>query len=344
MKIKYAIRQLASLLMAVAAVLGSPLYGAEAKPVLKLEDAISSAFVYSTQMSINSKENNTLKEQMKFGSEATYYQYQTIYLTKAKNEQQKTMLQDKIARDVTYKYYDMLILQKEIEVLNRNIDISTKELRQSAIKNQKGQVNPITYQTQEIELMTLKTSKTSKEEELKNAQLYFKVVTGKDLMKYVLDENMAYEPFRIIGSVEGFINSKISIYLQYDKELAKLHEENIITEGAQPVLYTSYIKSKNDAETVSLQLEDQQKTLKQNLINAYSSLLSLEEQIEALNLKIEIADKNLKTAKLRHQGGLISDLEYNKQLVNKEKIQLDILKLIHQYNHTKENIEKPWTA
>ncbi|WP_070000445.1 TolC family protein [Cellulosilyticum sp. I15G10I2] len=342
MKAKNYLVRLAAVLISAVAGLTMPLYAAEQNPMLKLEDAIKSAIVYSTQVSINSKEHEALREQLKLNNSATYYQYQSLYLNKAKNEQQKKMLEDQITNDISNKYNTIIILQKEIQLLSKNIDIHSKELRQMAIKSQKGLVNPIQYQSKEIELINLKSSKQTKEEELKNAQVYFKIITGKDLTRYTLEDTIPYETFRIIGSTEGYINSKISIYLQYDKELAKLKEDNLLKEGDFPVFYADYLTNKTAAETVTLKLEDTQKTLKQSLINSYSSLLSLEEQIASSALQLEVLDKKLRTAEIRYRNQLISVIEYDKQVTAKQEAELNLLKLISQYNSSKEMIQKPW--
>ncbi len=343
MKFKNYLLKTASAVMIGVIALSTPLYAAEAKPVLKVEDAIKSAIAYSNEISINSIQYEALKEQLKL-NDTTYYQHQTIYLTKAKNEQQRKVVEDTIAHDIRTKYTDMLVMQKEISTLGKNIDIGSKELIQMSLKNKKGLVNPVLYQSKEIEVGSLKATKLSKEEELKNAQVYFKVITGKDVAKYTLDETISYEPFRIKGSVEGYINSKIEIYLQYDKELSKLKEDNVLREGDAPPTLADYLAKKGDAKTTTLKLEETQKNLKQSLITSYSALLSLEEQISSAKLQIDLMEKKLKSAELRYNAGMISVVEYDKQVVAKQEAELSLAKLINKYNGLSERIEKPWVA
>ncbi len=340
MKSKQYLTKLAAVLVSMISLVAMPLYATEQKATLKVEDAVKSALSYSNQMSINSKTNETLKEQMKLDNSTTYYQYQNIYLRKAQNEQQRKMLEDKIAMDVITKYNSIIIFEKEIQQISKNAEISSKELQQMSIKNKRGLVNPIMYQSKEIEAANLKASKAAKEEELKNAQTYFKVVTGKDVTKYTLDDMIHYEPFRITTSVEGYISSKIDIYLQYDKELAKLNQENVPVELG----YIKYITDKSTAESATLSLEDTQKTLKQTLINKYSSLVNLEEQINSLQSQLDLLDKKLKSVEMRYNAGMVSVVEYNKQEVAKQNVEIERLKLINSYNSLKETIQKPWVA
>ncbi|MDF2614756.1 MAG: putative multidrug efflux pump, outer membrane protein [Clostridia bacterium] len=344
MKVKAYLIKVVAAVVSVISLSAMPVYAADQKPVLKIEDAIKAAITYSTQISINSNQYDALKEQIKLNDSATYHEYQSIYLQKAQNEQQKQMIEDQIANDITNKYNTIIILQKEIQLINKNIEISTKELKQMEIKNKKGLVNPISYQSKEIDVINLKSSKTSKEEELKNAQAYFKIITGKDITQYSLDENIKYESFRIKGLVEGYASSKVDTYLKYDKELAKLKEDNLLTDGDAPIFLATYLTKKSAAEAETLTLEDKQKNLKQSLITNYSSLISLEEKINSLQLQFDILDKKTKSAALRYKAGMINVIEYDKQVVIKQELELEKLRSINTYNSLKESIQKPWVS
>lgn len=342
MKTKRYLTKLVIAAISVTSLFAMPLYAAEQKAVLKVEDAVKSAIAYSNQMSINSNEYEALKEQIKLNNSATYYEYQSIYLQRSKNEQEKKMIEDQIANDITNKYNTLIILQKELQSISKNIEVSSKELKQMELKHKKGLVNPISYQSKEIDVANLKTTKTAKEEELKNAQTYFNIITGKDIIKYSLDENIKFEPFRIKGLVEGYASSKVQEYLKYDKELAKLKEDNLLEDGDRPIFYADYLSSKSAAETVTLTLEEKQKNLKQSLITSYSSLINLEEQISSLQSQFDILDKKIKSAELRYKGGLLSVIEYDKQVLTKQELELKKLKSINNYNSLKESIQKPW--
>lgn len=329
-------------MISVTSVLTMPAYGANTKPILKAEDAIKSAISYSNQISINSSNNNALKEQLKFNDSTTYYEYQSIYLRKAKNDQQREMIEDQIASDIVDKYNTMIIMEKEINLISKNIDIASKELRQMTLQNKKGLINPVTYQSKEVDMTNLKNSRLAKEEALKNDQLYFRIITGKDVTKYTLDEQISFEPFRIEGLVEGYISSKVGVYLQYDKELANLRQDNILIEGAPAPTYASYLTDKSSATTAILTLEDTERNLKQTLIRNYGTLLNLEEQITNQKSQLLVLDKKLKSAELQYQAGLISVLAYDKELAVQQEGELQMMKLVSQYNSLKEAIQKPW--
>jgi outer membrane protein TolC len=338
---RYLIKWMA-VMISVASVLTMPAYGADTKPILKAEDAIKSAISYSNQISINSSNNNALKEQLKFNDSTTYYQYQSIYLQKAQNEQQREMIEDQIANDIVDQYNTMIIMGKEISLISKNIDIASKELRQMALQNKKGLINPVTYQSKEVEITNLKNNKLAKDEELKNAQLYFRIITGKDMTKYTLEDQIGFEPFRIAGLVEGYISSKVSLYLQYDKELADLRQDNILMEGAPAPTYASYLAEKSSATTALLTLEDKERNLKQTLISTYSTLLNLEEQINNQKSQLSVLDKKLKSAELHYKAGLMSVLAYDKELTAQKEAELQMMKLVSRYNSLKESIQKPW--
>ena len=338
MKIKKYVLKFAASILVVTSFLSIPVHAEEQKLTFKIEDAIKSAISYNVQMSINTKDNEALRNQLYMNDTTTYYDYQSIYLQKAQNEQQRKMLEDKIASDVTSRYNNILVLNKEIGKLSKDIEVSAKELKQMEVKNKNGLVNPVEYQKQEVALAASKTMKASKEEELKNAAAYFKLITGKDINRYVLDNTIKYEPFRITTSVEGYIDSKLDIYFKYDKELAELNAENFpVTQD-----YVTYVKGNNQAETSVLKFEDRQKQLKQRLMETYSNLVSLEEQINTLQPKLVVYDKELKSNEIRYKAGLISIIDYDKKMNEKQDVEIQILKLMMNYNTLKDKIQKPW--
>jgi len=342
MKSKRYLKQWVSIVLTFVLLCAVPLYAAEQKPVLKLEDAIKAAIIYSNQMVLNSKEQTTLKEQLKANQSAIYFVYQQTYLKKAKNEQQKQVVEDQIASDITDKYNAMLVLQREMDNLTKNIDIKAKELKQMQLKSKKGLINPITYQAKEVELEGLKTTKQAKIEELKNDQDYFKIITGKDLTQYSLDDTGSYEIFKIQGSVDGYLNSKISDYLKYDKALAELIGDNVILPGSAPPFYADYLENQYNADKGIITVEETQKNLKQTLINNYSTLLSIEQQIITVKSQLQLSNKKLKTVQLRYKAGLVSSLDYDKEVLAKQELELNLTNLINQYNVLKDSIQKPW--
>lgn len=337
------LKKLLAIIMIVPILGTTPLQAAQLKTVLSLSDAIDSAYTYSNQISLNSKEYDLLKEQLKAQEGGSFVTYQTAYLTKAKNQQQEQILKDQIASDITNRYNALVLLEKEIANLDASISLNTQKLKDMELKKKVGLVTATEYNSLSIQLDIQKNSRSAKIESLDNDQGYFKILTGKDLKQYSLDDVITYETFRIPGSIDSYINSKIAEYLKYDKDIVQLQSDNIITDGSTPMPWVTYLGQKYTIDKTISTLENTQKNLKQALITSYSSLLSLEEQITTLQEQLKLTEQKISNSKLQHKVGLITTLDYNSQLLSLQDIQYNLRKLINSYNLLKASIQKPWT-
>ncbi|MDF2595588.1 MAG: putative multidrug efflux pump, outer membrane protein [Clostridia bacterium] len=321
-----------------------PIYAAETNPVLTLDAAIESAYSYSNQISLNVKEKDVLKESLKAKEGSTYYNYYNTYLQKAKNEQQRAFIQDQIAYDITSRYNDLVLLEKEIAKLDTTIAIKNTEMNSQKLKKQLGLVSSLNYANTEVELDTLKITLAAKLESLNNDRSYFKLLTGKDLTQYVLDDTLSFEIFRIPGSIENYISDKINIQLKYDTEMAQLSAANILQEGDPAMPWSDYLDAKYQSDKTFSSLEDTKKTLRQSLLNSYASLLSVEEQIGTTKTQLTLAKKNLEMSKLQHEQGTITTADYQSQALSVQELEYTLRSSINNCISLKNSIEKPWAA
>ena len=339
---KTTIKKWFAITLAFSALCTTPLYAASDKPLLTLDEAVKSAFVYSNQVSLNSKENELLKEQLKALDGATYSTYQTTYLTKAKNEQQAQVLRDQITYDITNRYNNIILLQKEMENLDANIALNTQKLQDMYLKKDLGLVSTPEYNSTAIQLDIQKNTRAAKQESLNNDQAYFKILTGRNPVNYQLDETLKFESFRIPGLIDRYITNKIDEYLKYDQEILDLQSNSIITEGAPGMQWVTYLGKKYEIDSRLSTVENARKSLRQALISSYSTLLSLEEQIGTLQNQLILAKQQADISKLQYDVGLITGLDYNKQLLTISDAEYNLRKLITNYNTLKIGIQKPW--
>ncbi|WP_069999300.1 TolC family protein [Cellulosilyticum sp. I15G10I2] len=343
-KVKKHLKKMLVIGLSIVCLNALPIYATDARPVLTLEESIKSGTIYSNQIALNAQERDLLKERLKANQNNIYEVYQSIYLQKAKNENQAKVLKDQMTYDITNRYNAIVILEKELMHLEREIALKTKELMQMQARKEAGVITPVQYDSAAIELEDLKNSRQSKLEFLANEQSYFKLVTGKDLTKYILDDAFNYEIFRIPGSVDRYMDSKITEYLKYDQNLAQFAKDHIIIAGTPVVFYADYLDKKYTADKNLASLEDARKAMKDALMNSYSNLISLEEQISTLETKHQLVQKQAAIAKAHYEAGMSTALDYNKQILSLEAIELNIRKLITNYNVLKEVIQKPWMA
>ncbi|WP_070000259.1 TolC family protein [Cellulosilyticum sp. I15G10I2] len=341
---KISFKKLLTVFMSIVLLSALPLSAAELKPVLKLDDAVQSAFVRSNQVSLNVKEYDLLREQLKAIEGASFVSYQTMYLTKAKNEQQAQIIKDQITYDITNRYNALILLEKEIMNLDASIMINSKKLQTMALQKKLGLVSTLEFDNAQIQLDMQKSTHKAKLEALTNDQNHFKVLTGKDLSKYLLDDAISYEPFRITGSVENYTNNKAADYLKYDKDIVALQADNILQEGATPMPWAVYLGEKYKVDKNLSTLENNQEKIKQGLISSYSTLLSLEEQIATLQNQLKLIHNQLQIAKLQAEVGMITKLDYDTQLIKLQDTDYALIKLITNYNSLKTAIQKPWVS
>lgn len=338
------LKKLSLFILSFMLLMTSSLQAATPTNLLSLEQAIESAIRYSNDISLNYKQNELLKEQLNAIAGASFVDYQTVYLNKAKNEQQKQILKDRITYDITKRYQAMVLLQKEIENLNASIALNNQKLQHMALQKRLGLISKTQYEQFVIQLNMQKNTLSSKKEALLNDQNYFKILTGKDVSTYTLDDTLFYEPFRITGPIDSYINNKISQYLKYDKDLAELKSDNLLTAGSEPMPLVTYLGQKYAIDSQFEILESSQKSLRQGLMTTYSSLLNIEEQIATLKGQLELLEEQNRTAKLQYDLGMITALDYNTQVLSVQDTACTLRNLTNNYVLLIQAIQKPWAA
>lgn len=335
----------------------TPLYAAEVtaieavieKPALTLEEAIKSALSNSSKLSLNMQKDEVLTEQLKYTNNLISSAYMNLYTSKQQNEQQRQFLEDQIAHDITTRYHNMVLLEDEIDNLKKDIEL--KELEFQVLDTQKrlGLATAIQLESAELEINSLKTNLSAKEETLRSEQSGFKLITNRDLDKYTLEDQITFEPFRITGNIEGYFKGKVDTYLKYQKEFAKLQDDYMLDQFIDPLTgmsygptYAEYINAKYNINSTNLTLKDTEKNLVQSLVSSYSSLLAMEDQIHTLETQIEFTKKQLQISELQYQLGLQTELNYTKQASSLKDLEYSLKSLINSYNSTAEMLQKPW--
>lgn len=313
------------------------------KPVLTLESAINAALTNSNDLSLNTKKDKLYEEQLRYSDDLSTLNYQTLYTSKRQNEQQKEFLKDKIAYDVTSRYYSIILAEKEITNLDQDIALKQRELETLKVKQKLGLATALELQAKEVELEQLNSSKTTKLESLASNKANFKLITDKDLNDYTLEGEFVLDKLDVNNNVTGFINSKIDTYLKFSKELADIQlnhmMDNFLYSG--PTV-AQYEEVKYNTTSTIASIEDSEDQLKEGLTTAYSQLLNLEEQINALKPQVDLLQNQVTTLKLQYELGLATKLDYDTASSKFKDLQYSLDSLIYNYNMLKEKIEKPW--
>lgn len=199
------------------------------KPVLTLKDAINAAFSTSQTLTLKEKkirlEEDKLDLQEKIDDDGYQYDSQEVAVKQAKED--KEFFEDQIAQTVTNKYTDLVAKENELDKLKKQIEIKTKQLKDSEIKKNLGLMTAIDLKSAQNDLETQKNNAKLKEDQLNNSKYYFKVLTGKDLSQYLLEQDQAYETFKIDGSVDAYFDKIIDKYLRYDAKSNELLKDYV---------------------------------------------------------------------------------------------------------------------
>lgn len=349
------------------------------KPILTLEDAIKAGIANDSTISLQTKNINLQEDKLDIQDEIDDdgYDYDNQELVVKQEKQKRDFMEDQVAQNITDKYNDLIAQSKSLEKLKKQIEVETKKLNDAKLQKSLGLITSINLTQAEINIQTLKNSQEDAENKLKDSKNYFQVLTGKDLNKYTLDENTDYEVFRIEGSVDNYLDNIIDKYIEYDKEsydLLKNHINDDLKDSLPTSLpdkddfsddpddgsvanpqtadekyekaiegYKAYLDAKFGVAGKSVSVSEKKKAYKQMLNAYYTTLLSLEKNINVLKSNIELTNKQLSVSKLQCDLGLITKTQYDSQVAASEDLEINLRSLIDNYNKIKNNIQKPWT-
>ena len=106
----------------------------------------------------------------------------------------------------------------------------------------------------------------------------------------------------------------------------------------------TYLNTKLSNYQDETNLNENKKKFKDNLKTYYTNLLTSEDKINYYKKNIELNNEKLSNAKLKYDLGMITESDYNTQVVNNEHLDLELRTEIINYNNLKEKIQKPWIA
>jgi len=81
------------------------------------------------------------------------------------------------------------------------------------------------YKRQLLEKEKLENSQKSSQDALKDLQYSFKSLAGKDLTQYSLEQDVNFEPLKIEGSIDEYLDNAIDSYLSLSEQLVNLNKD-----------------------------------------------------------------------------------------------------------------------
>ncbi|MDB2160853.1 TolC family protein [Clostridium butyricum] len=226
-----------------------------AKQVLTLEDAINGAKSCSNTIaildenirlmqninSLSDKKDDVVNSSDDSGSGLTDtqkdYDEDKRKLQLNQLEQKRDFMVDKLSQSVTNAYNSLIISQLEISQLKNDIELQKTEIQQYNLKKSLGLVTDINIDQVNLGLQKNLNDLDNKQNTLKDDKENFKVLTGKDVDQYTLEDKIEYKKFALDGSLDEYLDGVIDEYVSYTQEINDLNkdfwndDDNKVTNG-----------------------------------------------------------------------------------------------------------------
>ncbi len=118
--------------------------------------------------------------------------------------------------------------------------------------------------------------------------------------------------------------------LKYQKYLAQLNAHG------------SYLDGKYSEQEGEVKLDEVKRNLKNGLKDCYSNLLALENKINTVNDQVKSTNTKLRFAKSQVDIGMMTENDYEAQVLKSEDLDTGLRTLINNYNTLIDTIQKPW--
>ncbi|WP_244833879.1 TolC family protein [Clostridium sp. BJN0001] len=232
------------------------------KPVISVDEAADAAIENSYEVSTNQKEIDMLKDKRDFYKDLeddedfkslddfidTVDDFARIEY--GESEQKLDFLKDKIRKDVTSRYNDLVLAEKELDEINQDIKVTTTDLENAKLRKQLGLIIQTDVDSANVNLIDLQNQKKAKEELINAKKEILTIITGKDFNEYSTEDTIRYNPLVITGSLDDYLDEKIDYMMFYKKKLVEYNDDHADDNNEEPdkpseADYTTY-KLKED--------------------------------------------------------------------------------------------------
>lgn len=314
-------------------------------PVLTLEQAVRSAQgADSLQQEAYRKGVLSNAQVMQDTDDVDTSTYQRSYYSKLDGEQSAKYRKDAVAYRATSLYNTITLLQKQVAFCDEKLAYQENEFKQTELKYQKGLISKIEYETAQSKIEEQRTAKSKYQAQLDESKSSFKTLTNYDANYYTFEEHYDVEFYHFIGNIEYSFSTTIDEMLQYQEKLAEVSNNYIFSDMMKRGDNTamSYYSGKASAAQAKSQVESQKDSYLAQLNSQYKTMVTLEQDIKELEVKLQDAEKNLVAQKLRYEKGLVSKMEIDKAEIGLKEQQLSLIQLKVNYNSAKDAVKKPW--
>ena len=205
------------------------------KPLLTLDEAIKAAISSSETLQLDTKKityqdnindiNEDLDDYNNVSGELEDFKDDTREANADKARQQRDFDEDVLRQKVITKYTSIVTSQMKIDKAAKALELKNKDLSDAKFKENLGMITSTSFKSTELDIKNLQITQKASESALANAKDSFKVLTGIDVDKYSLEQDIPYETLKIDGSIDVYLDNVIDKYLKYSEQLVKLSKD-----------------------------------------------------------------------------------------------------------------------
>ena len=207
------------------------------KQVLTLDDAIRAAINNDDKLAYDEKAisyqnkindgKEELDDAMSVGGDTEDFNEDTRENKLKQLKQQRDFDEDTVIQKTTKAYNDLVTRQMKIGKMTGLLEVRNKELNDTKLKKNLGLVTSIELGDTELQIKSLQNQLQLSINQLKDAQDSFKVLTGKDISQFTLEQDIKFEKFKIDGAVDEYLDNVIDRYLKLKVDALKLNKDYV---------------------------------------------------------------------------------------------------------------------
>ncbi|MFW2489511.1 TolC family protein [Clostridium chromiireducens] len=203
--------------------------------LLTLDDAIKAAISNSNILALDEKKisyqdkvndiNEKIDDAKDADSDHQDYDEDINDNTLGQLKQQRDFDEDKLVQKTTNAYNNIVTSQMKIDKASKILELKKKDISNAKLKKDLGIMTSIDFDSTELQIQSLQNQQNLSINTLRDAQDSFKALTGKDVTKFTLEQDIKYEQLKIDGSIDEYLDNAIDKYLKYSSELLKLKKD-----------------------------------------------------------------------------------------------------------------------
>ena len=205
------------------------------KPLFTLDEAIKAAISNSDTLAVDDKKvsyqdkvndvNERIDDATSVSGDKEDYNKDTRDNSLNQAEQKREFDEDAVIQKTTTAYNNIVTSQMKIDKAAKDLEVKTKQLNDLQLKKNLGIVTEVDLQNSQLNIQNLQYTQKFNENTLKDAIYSFKVLTGKDVTKYSLEQDIQFDKLKIDGDIDEYLDDVIDKDLKYQIEANKIDKE-----------------------------------------------------------------------------------------------------------------------